>query len=145
MAFDPSSLLDFSHLAVFLGGTAVGAAGTYMADRFTDQRRKREVESEGHDRFVNLESQMSAFFAELRADLAAHPDLGIREFVLLPNERVMFNHDRQRFEYYESKYPGVQNWTALLVEAGFVEVIRETGTPIFRLREQFVARLQRNA
>lgn len=145
MPFDPSSLLDVSHLVTFLGGTAVGAAGTYMADRLTDQRRKQEAESEAQDRFSALERQMPNFFAELRQDLAGKPELAIREFVVLPNERVTFNHERPRFEYYESKHEAISNFVAMLVEVGFVEVVRSTSTPTYRLREQFIARLTNGA
>jgi hypothetical protein len=140
--FDPASLLDASHLAVFLGGAAVGAAGTYLADRFTDQRRKSEAESVDKARFKKLQIQMPEFFAELRTDLAANPNLAIREFVVLPDERVVFNHDHPRFAYYESKYAVAKNFAAMLVEAGYVEVVFSSDTPIFRLREVFVSRLQ---
>ena len=141
MPFEPASLFDVSHLVTFLGGTAVGAAGTYMADRLTDQRRKQEAESEAKDRFAALERQMPNFFAKLRHDLADKPELAIREFVVLPNENVMFNHERPRFTYYESKHEAISNFVAMLVEAGFVEVMRSASTPIFRLRESFVVRL----
>lgn len=145
MPFEPASLLDVSHLAAFLGGTAVGAAGTYVADRLTDQRRKQEAESEAKDRFSSLQRQMPNFFAELRQDLSDKPELAIREFVVLPNDRVTFNHERPRFEYYESKHEAISNFVALLVEAGLVEVVRSTSTPIYRLREHFVTRLASGA
>lgn len=145
MPFDPASLLDVSHLVTFLGGTVVGAAGTYIADRFTDRRRRQEAESEAEDRFLALERKMPGLFAEIRSDLAGKPELAIREFVVLPNERVTFNHDRPRFEYYESEHEAVSNFVALLVESGFVEIVRSTSTPIYRLREPFVARLINSA
>jgi hypothetical protein len=77
---------------------------------------------------------MPDLFAELRQDLAEKPDLAIREFVVLPNERVTFNHDRPRFQYYQSKHVAIANFVALLVEAGFVEIVRSTSIPIYRLR-----------
>ena len=145
MPFDPASLLDVSHLVTFLGGAAVGAAGVYVADRLTDQRRKREAESEAQSRFSALERQMPNLFAELRKDLADKPELAIREFVVLPNERVTFNHERPRFQYYQSKHEAIANFVAMLVEAGFVEIVRPASTPIYRLREHFVARLTHGA
>ena len=142
MTFDPSSLLDASHLVAFLGGTAVGAAGTYLADRLTDQRRKQETSKEDKARFSDLRKQMPAFLDEVGKDLQENPELSIREFVVLPNERITFIHDRPRFQYYEAKYPGIVNHISLLVEAGYVEVLRSTGTPIYRLRESLVANLR---
>lgn len=142
MAFDASSLLDASHLVAFLGGTGVGAAGTYLADRLTDQRRKQEASKEDKARFLALRKQMPAFLDEVSKDLQANPELSIREFVVLPNERITFNHDRPRFQYYEVKCPGVVNHISLLVEGGYIEVVRATGTPIYRLRESLVAKLR---
>lgn len=143
MPFDPSTLLDVSHLAAFLGGTAVGAAGTYFADLFTDQRRRKESESKEKNKFALLQERMKGFFDEIRVDLLDKPELGIREFVVLPNERITFTHDHPRFEYYESKYPGVKNYVAMLVEADYVDLVRSTGTPIYRFKEEFVSKLSR--
>lgn len=141
MPFDSASLFDVSHLVTFLSGAAVGAAGTYMADRLTDQRRKQEAASEAKARFVALERQMPNLFSEFRQDLADKPELAIREFVVLPNERITFNHEHPRFVYYKSKHEAISNFVAMLVEAEFVEVVRSTPTSIYRLREPFVAHL----
>jgi hypothetical protein len=145
MKFDPSTLLDVSHLAVFLGGTAIGAAGQYFGDRFTDQRRKSEAEAKAKKQLNEVVTQMPAFIAEVRADLAARPELAIREFVVLSTPGVTFNHDRARFEYFESDHIAIHNFVSALVEAGYVEIIRPTGTPIYRFRESFVARLRSGA
>jgi hypothetical protein len=145
VVFDLAALLDVSHLASFLGGTAVGAAGTYMADRLTDQRRRREAEAAKVSRFKDITRQMPSFIAELRADLNSNSELAIREFVVLPNERVTFNHDHPRFEYHESKHEAATNYVSLLVEADFVEVLRSSSTPIYRLREHFVALVKNDA
>lgn len=142
MPFDASTLLDASHLVAFLGGTAVGAAGKYLADRFTDQRHKNEAKAEANAQFSEIANQMPAFLAEVRTDLASHPELAIREFVVLPVRGVVFNHDRARFEYFESEHPAVANFVAMLLEAGYVEVLRATGTPIYRFKEPFVSRVR---
>lgn len=138
MAFDLTTLLDVTHLVTFLGGAMVGAAGTYMADRFTDQRRKGEAREDDRKRFENLYRQMPEFFAEIAADLEAKPELLIREFVVLPSPNVNFNHDKPRFQYYESAHIEIGNYVPLLVQTGYVDVMRSTGTPIYRLRENFV-------
>lgn len=69
MAFDPASLLDVTHLATFLGGALTGAAGTYLADRFTDQRRNSETQERNLNKLENLNLLMPEFFAEIREDL----------------------------------------------------------------------------
>ncbi|RYF49430.1 MAG: hypothetical protein EOO38_07920 [Cytophagaceae bacterium] len=144
MAFDLASLLDVTHLVTFLGGASIGAAGTYMADRFTDQRRNSESQAKNRSRFENLNQLMPEFFAEIRSDLKTQPEIAIREFVILPSSSVTFNHGQPRFQYYESQHPALKNYVSLLAESGYVDVVRSNGTPIYRLCEHFVALLQKH-
>ena len=145
MSFDPSTLLDAFHLASFLGGAAIGAAGTYMADRFTDRRRAKEAEDAAGAQFDRVSRQMPALFAELRKDLSEGKEHVLREFVILPNERITFNHDKPRIEIYETKHPAAKNQIGVLVSEGFVEIVRSSDTPIYRLTEKFVERLEHAA
>ena len=138
MAFDPASIFDVSHLATFLGGTAVGAAASYMADRFTDRRRKSEVASEAKQRFSKIRDLLPDLAAELKTDLSQPDNRLVREFVVLSNERVSFNHDRPRFEYYESNHPEIQNQVRLLVDAGYVRNVSTTNYPVYRMSDEFV-------
>lgn len=144
MAFDLASLLDITHLVTFLGGASIGAAGTYMADRFTDQRRNSESQAMNRSRFDQLNHLMPEFFSEIRVDLNAHPEKAIREFVILPSSSVTFNHGQPRFQYYESQYPALRNYVSLLAESGYVDVVRPTGTPIYRFCDDFVTFLQKH-
>jgi hypothetical protein len=145
MAFDPSSLLDASHLVAFLLGSAVGAAGTYMADRFTDQRRMAEAKRSANESFERVSKLMPELIAEIRTDLLANKEHVLREFVILHSERLRFNHDKPRIELYESKLPAAKNQVAVLVSAGYVSVVRATDIPIYRLEEHFVAKLENAA
>jgi hypothetical protein len=143
MPFDPKSLLDFSHLATFLRGAAVGAAGTYMADRFTDRRSAKEAEDAAGALFRRFFNQMPELFAEFRKDLGENSALMLRAFVILPSERSKFKHDKPRIEVYETKHPTVKNLIGVLVSEGLVEVVRSSDTPIYRLTESFFERLER--
>ena len=120
MPFDPSSLFDVSHLVTFLGGAALGTTGKYLADRFTDQRRAQEAASENKKRFAKLNEVMPTLLKEMAGDLSGDKSSAIREFVILANERVMFNSSVPRFAYFESKHRHVRNQAALLAEAGYV-------------------------
>jgi hypothetical protein len=142
MPFDPQSLLDVSHLTAFLGGTAVGAAGTYLADRFTDRRRAKEAEDAAGAQFRRVLRQMPDLISELQKDLRGNSHLLLREFVILPNERINFNHGQPRINIYESKHPAAKNQVGVLVQEGLVEVVRSSDTPIYRLTEAFAERLQ---
>lgn len=142
MAFDPSSLFDVSHLATFLGGAAIGSAGQYLADRFTDQRRAQQATSENKKRFSGLNEIMGVLLNEMAEDLKNDKSSAIREFVILANERIMFNSSVPRFAYFESKHPNVKNQVALLAEAGYVQDVTVGNAPIFKMREEFVAMLR---
>lgn len=142
MPLELISLLDTSHFATFLGGACIGAAGTYLADRFTDQRRNSEARSRNLKQFRRIEKHMPDLFSEFRKDLAERPELAIREFVLLPSQNVIFNHGQPRFVYFESDYLALKNLVSLLVQAGYVSIVRSTDTPIYQLNEHFVELLQ---
>ena len=138
---DLNSLLDPSHLLTFLGGTAVGAAGKYYADKFTDQRKKKEERVEQEAAYDKLAKSMPDLIAEMRADLLREADRFIRELVVLPNERVIFNSECPRLAYYESQHPGLRAKIAALADAGHLKTVRIEGAPIYRFRESFAERL----
>jgi hypothetical protein len=117
-----------SGLVGFLVGTATGAAGKYFADKYTDQRKEKEAAA-------RLRRQ---FLAELKADLGRADSSLIREFVILSNERAIFNSAMPRFAYYEERIPQLRNKAALLLAADFVADVSATDTPIFRMDDSFV-------
>lgn len=85
---------------------------------------------------------MDGLFQEMASDLKGDNSGAIREFVILPNERVVFNGSVPRFVYFESKHHDVRNQVALLAEAGYVQDVTVGSAPIFRMREEFVAMLR---
>jgi hypothetical protein len=142
MAFDPSSLLDASHLVTFLGGAAIGCAGQYFGDRFTDQRRAQQVVSASKKRFLKLFEIMSVLMLEMSEDLNGDETAATREFVILPNRRVGFNSTIKRFYYFEEQHIDVKNQVELLIESGFVQRVHISSAPIFRMREDLVDMLK---
>jgi len=66
----------------FLLGSIIGATGMYLADRFTDQRRRQEANRAQRQKFQTAVRQMPLLMVELRNDLL-EPDLKlVREFIL---------------------------------------------------------------
>lgn len=141
MAFDPSTLLDVSHLVTFVGGAMVGAAGQYLGDRFTDSRRAKEQASEIKKSFKRLQEQMPDLLQEMKADLQTSGSSMIREFVLLPNARVSFNHSKPRFQYFAEVHPHLQTQVDLMRDAGFVDELDSAKVPMYRMREHLVEEL----
>lgn len=141
MAFDPSTLLDVSHLVTFVGGAMVGAAGQYLGDRFTDSRRAKEQASEIKKSFKRLQEQMPDLLQEMKADLQTAGSSMIREFVLLPNARVSFNQSKPRFQYFAEVHPHLQTQVDLMRDAGFVDELDSANVPMYRMREHLVEEL----
>jgi len=140
-----SSILSVSHLLTFLGGVAVGCAGQYLADRFTDQRRKKEDRSEAETEFLAIKSDMKELLAEMEIDLREDKSRSIREFVISPNRRVSFNGKKPRFMYFEDEHPHLRLQVDRLESAGYVDDITPGNAPIFRMSEHFVQLIRNNA
>lgn len=143
MSFDASTLLDVSHSATFLGGAFVGAAGQYLADRFTDQRRKQQFNSDAKKQFLELKADMSKLFSEMRLDLVNDESKSTREFVITPSKNVNFNGRKLRFFYYENEHAYVQLQVDRLLNLGYLEDVTTGSASIYRMQEHFVLLLKK--
>ncbi|RTL51149.1 MAG: hypothetical protein EKK46_12655 [Rhodocyclaceae bacterium] len=144
-AMDISTLFDPSHLATFLGGTAVGAAGKYLADLFTDQRKKKEGIRADRLKFDRLKSLMPTLLDEMKKDLLENKESHMREFVVLRSEVTFFNSSKPRFVYFETNHPAAQNQADTLLSEGHVDVVQLEGPRIYRFKEAFVERVLNDA
>ena len=127
-----------SMLVGFLFGTATGAAGKYFADKYTDQRKAKETTSSERRSFGSLTKRMPDLIATMKLDLMSDGNSLVREFVVLPNERVIFNSSEPRFIYYEDAVSDLRLKAGLLVDARFATRVSLHETPMFRLSERFV-------
>ena len=145
MPFEPSSLLDVSHLVTFVGGALVGGAGQYLADKFTDQRRNQESKSVAARQFDELKGAMPRLFAEMLKDVSDDKAQSVREFVVMPNRRIGFNGDKPRFSYFEDEHPGLRNQVDRLHFAGYLDDVTVGNAPIYRMHEHFITLLKERA
>ena len=129
------------HLVTFLSGVAVGAGGTYFAEKYTDRRRDKEARNQVKADFARLRALMPKLFAEMRADLQGDATGLVRELVLLPSKGVVFNSNRPRFAYYETEHSALREQLSLLEQVGFVIDVTPGNAPVFRMQESFVALL----
>lgn len=132
-----------SHLAAFLIGAAVGAAGHYFGEKYTDRRRKQEEKSEEDRAFRRLAERMPDLFQAMQADLAIDSADIVREFFVLSTPGVTLGFARPHFRYNESEIENLREKVEFLVNGGFVAIIRGTGAPKYRLEEHFVERLRK--
>jgi hypothetical protein len=98
----------------FLLGVATGAGGNYLASKYTDKRREKEGAKRAKEVFGRVKSQMPELIAEMKADFSKEEDSAIREFVILPNERVLFNSRQPRFSYYADRHSNFRGKIAIL-------------------------------
>ena len=128
----------FSTLVAFLVGTATGAAGKYFADKYTDQRKSKEDAANLHRTFSRLRDLMPELVREMKTDLAKEQAALVREFVILPNESVIFQSSKPRFCYFENRHADLRNKVSLLVDAGFATDVSPGNAPIYRMADHFV-------
>jgi hypothetical protein len=133
-----------THSLAFLLGAMTGAAGQYLADKYTDQRRRQEAAATVNSEWLRLTAKMPALFAEMNADLKGNAL--VREFFVLPNVNVSLGGSSQpRFTYYESTHPNLRAMLGILEEAGYIRDVTVSNVPIYRMSETFIDMLGRDS
>jgi hypothetical protein len=128
-----------SHLITFLIGVFTGAAGKYLADKFTDKRRNKEKISGIRKTFLDVAGKMPDLIKEIQDDLSKPECMIIREFFILPNDRVSFNSGGERYLFFfEEQHENLKHKVKLLEDHGFVHDVTHTNTPKYRMTEEFV-------
>ncbi|WP_426117251.1 hypothetical protein [Massilia sp. PWRC2] len=125
----------------FVVGTATGAAGTYYADKYTDERRARDqtkaedlVWSEAFNKFPGLMNEM-------RADVQNPAFPNVREF-FVKHSGTTVNNDAARFQYFTDVHGDIGQAVAYFEEVGYIEDITPGNCPMYRMRLDFVERLK---
>lgn len=123
----------------FLVGTATGATGIYFAEKFTDQRRRGELEKQYKKEFLKVKKQMPELIAEFKSDLSSEESRLIREFFVLANKKVCLGgSEKPRFIYYEEEHKGLRSKIDILENQGFLTDVTISNAPIYRMSEEFV-------
>ena len=129
-----------SHFIAFLIGAFTGAAGKYLADKYTDRRRQMENRSAVYKSFIKLAEQMPELMKEMQDDLLNPEYNVIREFFVLPNSSTLFNAGGQKYlYYYENQHEDLIHKIKLLENNNFLADVTHTDTPKYRMTEEFVA------
>lgn len=125
----------------FLFGALTGAAGKYLADKYTDQRHRQEAQSEVNRRWSKIRVAMPVLIQQMKQDLGELPL--VREFVVMPSSRVPFGTatSQPRFRYDEDEHPNLRGQVAILEDAGYVRDVTPSNVPIYRMTEAFVEQI----
>ena len=131
-----------SHSIAFLSGALTGAAGKYLADKFTDQRHRQEEQAARDRRWAKIRAAMPALLDEMKEDLTKQPL--VREFVVLEHEGLGFAMGKGplRFRYFEEKHPNLRGLLAILENAEYIYDVSPV-PPIYRMTEAFVEQVTR--
>lgn len=138
-------VFDWMSAAIgFLLGTATGASGKYLADRFTERRRKGELQRQLKRQFLNIKKQMPELIAEFKSDLSEEDHKLIREFfVLADRKHIIPGSKKPRLDYYEDEHKDLRSKIDILENEGFLMDVTVANTPIYRMTEEFVELLNK--
>jgi hypothetical protein len=128
-----------STICGFLGGTAIGAAGMYYAEKYTDQRRRSEYNKERKRAFLHTKRQMPELITAIKADLSKEENRFIREFFVLHDRQVCFGGSQKpRFVYYEDEHANLLGKLDILENENYLTDVTPGNTPMFRMSEDLV-------
>lgn len=128
-----------SHAAAFLFGAFTGATGKYLADKFTDQRRKKESRDETKQQFERVRAQMPELIAEMKHDLNSEGHGTIRDVLVIERDVMISTGAMQsKFAFYRDDHEDLDGKVTVLENCGYVRLIESGPFPTYRLTEHFV-------
>lgn len=134
--------MDILSVAVgFIIGTATGATGSYLADRFTDIRRKKQLTNEEKSQWEQIERRFPTIISEMRADFSTPDGKNVRAFFVKESNTIMGFVSEPCFEYHTDKHPDLRPTILQLLQHGFISDITPGKTPMYRVHEKLVDRL----
>ena len=124
--------------AKFLADSATDATGKYLADKYTDQRRKKEAGKERLDAFRKLAVDLRPLFLEMKEDLSKPETRLIREVYLLHEGQESMSSNRH-LAYYFERHENLASQFLILESHGYVaEMYDEYQFPKYQLSQDFV-------
>ena len=127
-----------SHILTFLGGLVTGIFSNYIANRWTEKTKLKDLKRNRRKEFRELKNKMPDLFNEIKEDLQ-NPDFkNCREFFVSPIRGIVVNHSNQVFFYYEDEHKNLMSNIRILEQAGFINDITPGNLPKFQFQEEFV-------
>lgn len=126
----------------FLSGVVIGVAGQYFADKYTDQRQKRESENTKRRLFHQMETEMPSLIAEMKEDFSKPEHASYREFIV--TRCVLLARDiPECLGYFEEDHLQIRNFVTVLENNGFIMSVSDDEPKQYRLKEDFVQWLKK--
>lgn len=135
--------MDLFSLAVgFVTGAFTGAAGNYLADKYTDDRRERRAAKQRARTWREIESRFPAVISEMREDFSRPEAKVVRAFFVKSSNTSIGFTSEPCFEYHTDKHPDIRAAVLLLEQHQYVTDITPGNCPMYRVHESLVDQLQ---
>lgn len=122
----------------FLIGTATGAAGSYLADKFTDKRREKKLAKEQEKLWQDIERRFPSVIAEMRSDFSMPTERNVRAFFVKTSNTMIGLVSEPCFEYHTDKHPDIHPAVLYLAQHDFISEITPGNCPMYRVHEKLV-------
>jgi hypothetical protein len=134
-----------THAAAFIGGIFCPMAARYFADKYTDQRRKKEEAAAMATAWNDVCGNAPELIAEMKNDWSKEHNLLKRSFYTGP-KNLPVNHLGDALIYYQEKHADLDHKAAILVNHGFARVVgvdaQFNNFTKYQISEEFIALLR---
>src|SRR5690606_18090963 len=131
--------MDIVSLAVgFLIGALTGAAGNYLADKYTDVRRDKKAAKKQADLWRDIERRFPAVIAEMREALSDEGSRHVRAFFVKDSRTTIGFLSEPCLEFHTDKHPDLQAAVLHLERHGLISDITPGNCPMYRVHEELV-------
>lgn len=122
----------------FLSGAFTGAAGSYLADKFTDSRRDKQKRAAEVRLWKDTEAKFPTVIADMREAFLSEDGKGIRAFFVKSRHTTIAFISEPCFEFHPEEHRDIQAAVLHLAKLGFITDISPGNTPMYRVHEVLV-------
>lgn len=132
-----------SLLVGFLVGAFTGAAGNYLADKYTDVRHDKKLANEQAKLWQDIETRFPAVIADMRQAFTSSDGKNIRAFLVKDSGQMIGFLSEPCFEFHTDEHPDLHAAVLHLSRHDFITDITPGNCPMYRVHEKLIERLMR--
>ena len=132
-----------SLLVGFVVGAFTGAAGNYLADKYTDVRRDKKLAKEQAKLWQDIETRFPAVIADMRQAFTSSDGKNIRAFFVKDSGTMIGFLSEPCFEFHTDEHPDLHAAVLHLSRHDFITDITPGNCPMYRVHEKLIGWLMR--